>query len=620
MTTYTEMSRQALIFTGLLISFLLASLALTAQSNYDDYRAVDKVFKYREDFNAPSYEWESETKGGSEAEIKEGALVFKSINDRAHAKYTQVNGLNWSSDWEIEIGIRWISGKENSSVDLVWDRTPGKTRKYHFGFTAAGKYNIAEYNNGYQQIVGFTEASFVYKTSRNRMTVRHVDGSYYFFVNERFVKKTRANTITGDNVGFTVPPGSVTEIDYLYVRQLNKRNTSYTASNSSTSAIDTRGGYIGVMTKYIGYNQQRWKTRDNFPKEAIKEDWDAGYSISDLSYGNGKWNLIMSKGTGYTTQNWITRKEWKREDIKAKWDQGYKITEVNYGNGVYAIVFSKSESLGRQRWATKVSGFPSDKIREFGNDGLKITEVIYGKDRWVLVGTEDNRIKNQKWFKRAKFPAEDIETYITQGYTITQLSQEDDWWVLVMSQYHSGDKPTVWFRTNEFPKDEIRKYWDQGYYLTDLTYGKLNSRPGPINSATTHSKPESDNINHWNLKSKLLGRWYGGTADEVKGYITFYTDNILRMVRGGETIGGYDHKQDGQKVDVKYELNSFNTPNQLDIVFYSGGSSFGRMKGIIRFKDEKTFEFKVASKFNDPRPTSFTSTATNKVATFKRVN
>lgn len=592
------------------------------QSGYDDYQATDKVFKYREDFSTASSQWESGTEGRSEAEIRGGALVFKSLNDRAQAKYISVEEIDWSGDWELEIGVRWVNGKENSSVDFIWDRTPGQTRKYHFGFTAARKYNISEYNQGYQQIVGFTKADFVYRTTRNRMTVRHVDGQYYFFVNERFVKRSPAKTITGDNIGFMVPPGSMIEVDYLYARQL-KKITSFNKTASSNNSRYT--GYIGVMTRNNGYNLQRWKTRDQFPKEEIKTDWNADFSISSLSYENNKWALVMSKGTGFSTQTWITRREWKREDIKAKWDQAYKITEVSYGNGVYAIVFSKTQALGRQRWATKMSSFPSDKIREFGQEGLKITKVIYGKDRWVLVATQDSRIKNQKWFKRKGFPAEDIETYTVQGYSIAQLSQEDGWWVLVMNQYYGGDKPTIWFRSTEYPKDEIRKYWDRGYYLTELTYTDPKSKSEPQSSSTLSNHISSTNnstttTKRWDLKAKLLGKWYGGAPGETQGHMTFYTDDILKIVSGGDTIGGYDYKQDGQPVDVKYELNSFNTPNQLDIVFYAGNKSFGRLKGIIRFQGDDTFEFKLASSFSEPRPSSFTNTNDNKVSTFKKVN
>lgn len=604
----------------LVLFSILVPLFSHSQSRYNDYSSAEKTFKYREDFNSSSGSWEADVQGKSEAYVRSGALVYKSINDKAQAKYKSISGMDWSGDWEIEIGVRWINGKENSSIDLIWDRTAGESRKYHFGFTAARKYNISEYNEGYQQIVGFTKADYVYKNTRNRLTVRHVNGYYYFFVNERFVKTYPSKTITGDYIGFMVPPSSTIEVDFLYARQLKKSSSGAIAS---TTEIESKGGYIGVMTKSIGYNVQRWKTREAFPKDAIKTDWSDGYSISDLSYDNYNWTLIMSKGTGYSTQNWITRKEWKREDIKEKWDEGYLITELEYGNGVYAIVFSKSEDLGRQRWATKVSDFPSDKIKEFYDDGLTISELIYGKDRWVLVATKDSRIKNQKWFKRTQFPTNDIKTYTDQGYAITQLSKENGWWVLVMSQYHSGRKPTVYFNSATFPKEQIRKYWEQGYYLTDLTHVNAQST---TNSNSVVSNKTSDNrynsktplvITTSALRSKLIGQWYGGSPEEnEKGTFKFYSNGNIEMIDdSGQIIGGDNYYQDGIKIDLTFEISASSTPHQLDFVFASGEMELGKMRGIINFIDKDTFEFVLADEISGKRPTSFSG---KKRAVFKR--
>ena len=73
------MNRQPLLKLGYLVTALLFCLSGRAQSSYDDYRALDKVFKYREDFNTTSYRWETDVEGKSEAEVRGGALVFKSI-------------------------------------------------------------------------------------------------------------------------------------------------------------------------------------------------------------------------------------------------------------------------------------------------------------------------------------------------------------------------------------------------------------------------------------------------------------------------------------------------------------------------------------------------------------
>ncbi|WP_139135280.1 hypothetical protein [Roseivirga sp. 4D4] len=597
---------------GMLLSllFYISIGSLLSQSRYSDYGSSDKTRVYRENFSEPNSKWEVYRSGSRMGKIHDGVLDWISMNTSAQMIWHTLTDMDWSRDWQIETRVKFVTGKENSSNDLVWNMDENNRDKYHFGFTGQGKYVFSKkVGSEYQSIVPFTKSDLVNTSAFNKITVRKKGNTYYYFFNEKLLTTKSYHTVTSDKVGFMVAPNTTVQIDYLDVSYLKPKDLSL------ASSLPAGKNYVGIMTKYNGYNLQRWKTRDAFPKDAIKSDWDDGYHISDLSYDNDKWSLIMSKGTGYSTQTWITRKEWPKDDIKGKWDDGYRITEVNYGNGVWAIVFSKGGAYGRQRWATKGSSFPSDKIKEFGDDGLWITEIAYGVDRWVLVSSQDTNIRGQKWFKKSQFPESEIKEYQSQGYSVAQLSREDDWWVLVMNKY-SSSRPQQLIASSTFPKEEIRKYWDQGYYLTDLSYGTLKKT-----SSYTSNTSTSTTYKPTNLKLALLGTWYGGAEGENdNGYFRFYSDDIAMMISDkGDTLGGYDYTQGGMEIDLEYEINSFNTPNQLDFVFKSSGNSIGKMKGIIRFKDEDTFELKLATELGDPRPSNFISTPDSKVATFKRV-
>ena len=39
---------------------------------------------------------------------------------------------------------------------------------------------------------------------------------------------------------------------------------------------------------------QNYSTSYSFPKDKIKEGWDKGMYITNLTYGDGKWVLVMS--------------------------------------------------------------------------------------------------------------------------------------------------------------------------------------------------------------------------------------------------------------------------------------------------------------------------------------
>lgn len=586
------------------------SNTVSAAGNYKSYTSDDITTVYHEDFNTPDSKWEVFRSGERMGKIHNGLLDWISMNDNAQMIWHELDVMDWDRDWQVEIRMKHLIGKPNSSNDLLLN-IQENNNKYHFGFTAEGKYVLSEkVGSEYQSIVPFTSSTSVFKDLFNKFTIRKVGREYQFFVNEDLVTTKREISVSSNKIGFMVPPNSTLQIDYLDV--------SYLAPKSATiasSTLPSGTNYIGVMTKYSGYNLQRWKTRDTFPKEEIKSDWDDGYYVSDLSYDNDKWSLVMSKGTGYSSQTWFTRNEWPKDDIKEKWNEGYHITELNYGNGVWAFVFSKNSGYTRQRWATTTT-FPSAKIDEFVNDDLWITEIAYGVDRWALVGSKDASIKDQKWFKKAQFPESEIKEYQASGYSVTQLSRENNWWVLILSK-HTSNRPQKLITSSSFPKDQIRNYWDQGYYLTDISYGTTN-----VQNSTTSNKTETTDPNS-NISELLVGTWYGGginDPDTEKGYMIFDLDKYTTMISEGDTIGGKGWVTDGVALDLKYEIISSTSPQGIDLVFYSAGQNFGNMKGIIRMIDEDTFEFCLASELTDPRPTAFEDAGSIKLAVFKRVN
>lgn len=582
-------------------------------TSYSTYGSSDKTKVYREDFNNNSEKWEVYRSGSRMGKIHDGYFDWISMNNSAQMIMHKLIDMDWDRDWQIETRVKFVTGKPNSSNDLIWNIDEGGTDKYHFGFTGEGKYVFSKkVGSEYQSIVPFTASSTVNKSGFNKITVRKVGNAYSYFFNEKLLTTKYNHKVNSNKVGFMVAPNTTIQIDYLDVSYLKSRTN--TANNGSRSSLPAGKNYVGVMTKYNGYSVQRWRTRDNFPKDEIKAEWDNDYYISDVSYDNSKWSLVMSKGTGFTNQRWITRKEWPKDEIKKKWDEGYYITEANYGNGVWAIVFSKGSGFSRQRWATKGSAFPSDKIKEFGDAGLSITEIIYGNDRWALVASKDSDIRGQKWFKRNSFPENDISTYLNQGYSITQLSYEKDLWILVMTKYASR-KQQEWFVTETFPKDKIREYWDQGYYLTDVTYGTTAA------ASQIQGDPEPQTRIFSNLDQLLVGKWFGGSEDDTedeKGYMIFEADHSTTMIANGETIGGKNYEVEGAKISLTYAVDETTSPRNFDLIFKMGGNEFGRMKGIIKFIDEDTFQLQIATEMQNPRPTRFDSNSKD-VAIFKRV-
>lgn len=602
--------------TLLVMSFLcLFFPALLAQSTYSDYSYSDKTSFFREDFGSDTRNWETYVSGKRMGKVHDGVFDWVSMGDGAQIKWQTATDMNWYRDWQLEIRMKFVTGKENSSNDLFWNKKPGSSEKYHFGFTGQGKYVFSKRENSeYNQIVPFTASPSVNKNAFNKITVRKVRSRYYLFFNEKFITSHAYESITGDDFGFMVAPNSTIQIDYLDLSYLKSKSSTSNYNSTSSSTTSSGKSYTGVMTKNNGFSLQRWKTRDNFPKEDIKKDWDDDYYISHVSYDNSKWTIVTSKGTGFTNQRWRTRKEFPKPEINEMWDDGYSITDLTYGNGVWALVVSKGAGYTHQRWATSYS-YPQNKIQEFRDAGYYITELTYGEDRWAVVGSKTSSIYGQRIFTSIEFPKDRIQTYWDMDYSITHLQYHQGQWVLIMSKL-PGTRRQRWFTRKEFPKAKIKEYWGQDYYLTHMTYGgkaaTTQTNYTPVSKSTTFSEP----TNASEVRNLLTGTWYGGAKVSEYGYLKLSRNNEVMVIQKGDTVGGPNYQMAGLRLKLEYELNTFN--KHLDFVFKNGNSVFGRMKGLYRFTDEKTLELIMNSELDGPRPSSWRGSGDIQKGVFKK--
>jgi hypothetical protein len=229
-----------------------------------------------------------------------------------------------------------------------------------------------------------------------------------------------------------------------------------------------------VMSKGTGYTDQRWKTRTEFPNDEIKKDWDDGYSITDLTYHDGKWAVVMSKGADLGLQRWRKRTYFPEKEIDESWDDGYNITHLTYGNGTWVLVMSKSSSQPAQLWRTR-SYFPKDEIKENWDKGYYITDLVYGDGKWALVMTKGTGYTKQAWRTRAYYPKDEIKELWDQGYYITSLTYGNNLWALVMTK--GSTYTQQWWRTRTyFPEKEIKELWDKGAYISCLSQGAYENK------------------------------------------------------------------------------------------------------------------------------------------------
>ena len=204
----------------ILIASQLITQKVTAQSNYYDYSASQKTDIFVDHFNDNWHVWPYIRDGDTwTGKIENGTMLWESKGTSSISQ-EKVIPINENLDFEIETSIRYLRGQDTQSNSLDWGRNDDG-HYYSFGFSGNGQYLICDYDGEWSYDVPWTPSDLVNKTSYNKLTVRKVGGSYYYFLNERLVGTSSFRPFWGQKMGFSISAGIAIQVDFLRVSYLN---------------------------------------------------------------------------------------------------------------------------------------------------------------------------------------------------------------------------------------------------------------------------------------------------------------------------------------------------------------------------------------------------------------
>ena len=180
------------------------------------------------------------------------------------------------------------------------------------------------------------------------------------------------------------------------------------------------------------------RTSDSVPPQTVTDAGDEGPRITSVTgASNGQWTVVMSSRSGYKNQAHSgSSPSWPRDFIRESWDAGLDITEVAYSNDAWLVVSSDGPNFGSQRWS--LTGSLSAKMQEHRELGYHITEVAYGNGLWAVVGTDVPSFGDQVYTTSSSLPSTFIRENWDNGYSITEWSYGNGTWVVVMTDLTSG--------------------------------------------------------------------------------------------------------------------------------------------------------------------------------------
>lgn len=198
--------------------------------------------------------------------------------------------------------------------------------------------------------------------------------------------------------------------------------TSYSEDSHFIDEVSYNGEEWFVITSKLSYTGQTYKLSKDFPTEWIKTNWDKGYYVTNLEFGDGQWLVVMSLGTGFTGQRFFTESNSTLigKKIKESWDLKYRITCVAFGQNTGAFIMTAGSGLDGQSYHFS-DDVPNDWLKPFYDKKYNVTCVAHTGDNWFTVVSTYSTQKTERFRYYTSYDFEKINTEYEAGYWIYKI-------------------------------------------------------------------------------------------------------------------------------------------------------------------------------------------------------
>lgn len=211
---------------------LFLTLRLAGQQAYTDIKSDERIPIFIESFTDNSNNWITDN-NWIRGNIEEGKyeVSCKNFKQSTGLAYRSIP-LDPSGDYEVETAFRLSSG----TGALIF----GMTNDFeHYRIEIDNKKNLFIIRDVPSR--GRVEKLFSGKTglvnetgSENKLTIRKIQNTHYFFINDILFKQLNNLTINGDQIGFSVGLNSVISVDYLNISYLKVQTAPLLAETAET--------------------------------------------------------------------------------------------------------------------------------------------------------------------------------------------------------------------------------------------------------------------------------------------------------------------------------------------------------------------------------------------------
>ncbi|HAN77558.1 MAG TPA: hypothetical protein DCQ31_07190 [Bacteroidales bacterium] len=159
------------------------------------------------------------TAGQSVGKTENGLYSWSSLTNQAMFSFYEISGYS-SKDFEFETSMKYSKGKNNAFNGLIIGNGTGDF--FYFGFTGKGEFAVLQYRDSVEMLKPFSDSDLVNKKGFNKITVRKIDKTIYYFLNEQLMYEFDLPRFVPAQFGFLVAENSTIESEYIRYSEIEK--------------------------------------------------------------------------------------------------------------------------------------------------------------------------------------------------------------------------------------------------------------------------------------------------------------------------------------------------------------------------------------------------------------
>lgn len=231
------------------LCFLIGSAWAQEPWHPDEYYGIpvkDKLVRFIDEFENNQHQWDL----GSlylDEEIENGEFRCVSHSSHSYTKQQRID-LRGTNNFEVELYIRFAKGiSDTDALGLTFGRD-SKGNEFNFVYTPNLQFRVSKYDrNREYDLSGWQHTNALrLKHGYNRLTIRQVEQTWFFFINKQLVHEMNAQPLFGDRIGFTLGGHMAIEVDFISVTEISSQDTE----GPKLSLIKPRVEHQGEMTFY----------------------------------------------------------------------------------------------------------------------------------------------------------------------------------------------------------------------------------------------------------------------------------------------------------------------------------------------------------------------------------